>query len=134
MSPFSGREESIVNWILSIIVWWLISAVILLILDRLNFGIKVQSFGIALVAAVVIAVLNLVLGTILRLLALPLNLITLFLLSWLISWFIYAIVLYVAAKIVRGFDIRNFLSAIFGALVMAILNWGANWLLQSLFG
>ncbi len=118
------------NWILSIIIWWLISAVILLILDRLNIGIKVGNIGTALVAALVIAVLNLVLGTILRLLALPLNLITLFLLSWLISWFIYAIVLYVAAKLVRGFEIRNFLSALIGALVMAILNWGADWLLQ----
>ncbi len=122
------------NWILSVIIWWLISAVILLILDRLNIGIKVGDFGTALVAALVIAVLNLVLGTILRLLALPLNLITLFLLSWLISWFIYAIVLYVAAKIVRGFEIRSFLSALIGALVMAILNWGADWLLQRLFG
>ena len=122
------------NWILTIIVTWLISAVILLVLDRLNIGIKVGNIGAALVAALVIAVLNFILGTFLRLLALPLNLITLFLLSWLISWFIYAIVLYVAAKIVRGFEIRNFLSALIGALVMAILNGGVGWLLQQILG
>ena len=92
------------------------------------------NIGAALVAALVIAVLNFILGTFLRLLALPLNLITLFLLSWLISWFIYAIVLYVAAKIVRGFEIRNFLSALIGALVMAILNGGVGWLLQQILG
>ena len=122
------------NWILAIIVSWIITAVILLIIDRLNIGIRVGSFGTALLAAVVIAVLNIFLGTILRLLALPLNLITLFLLTWLISWFITAIVLYVAAKIVKGFEIKNFGSALIGALIMAILNWGADWLIQRLFG
>jgi putative membrane protein len=130
----SRREDNIVNWILAIIVSWIVTAVILLIIDRLNVGIKVGSFGTALLASLVIAVLNAILGTILRLLALPLNLITLFLLSWLISWVITAIVLYVAAKIVRGFEIKNFGSALIGALIMAILNWGADWLLQRLFG
>jgi putative membrane protein len=130
----SKREDNIVNSILAIIVSWIITAVILLIIDRLNVGIRVESFGIALLAALVIAVLNAVLGTILRLLALPLNLITLFLLSWLISWVITAIILYAAAKIVRGFEIKSFGSALIGALVMAILNWGADWLLQRIFG
>ncbi len=121
-----------IPWLLSLLLSWVAAAVVLIIIDRLNIGLKVGSFTTALAAAFVIAVTNVLLGTLLQILALPLNLISLGCLSWLFSWIINAVVLYVAAKFVKGFEILNFVSAMMAALVMGILNWGIGWLLTQL--
>lgn len=78
-------------------------------------GIKIESFTTALLAAVVLGVLNTFLKPILLLLTLPVNLLTFGLFSWVIS----AFVLWFAGKLVPGFEVSGFVSALVGGVVLA---------------
>lgn len=120
--------------VFSALLTWVFAAVMLLIVDRLNIGLKVGGFSGAMVAALVIAIVNLILGTLLQVLSLPLNVLTCGLLSWLITWIIAAIVLWVSDKLLRSFEIVNFVSAMVAALVLAVLSWAASAIASGLFG
>ncbi|GAB4423750.1 MAG: hypothetical protein OHK0015_01670 [Chloroflexi bacterium OHK40] len=85
-----------------------------------------QSFGIALVAALVIGLVNAVLGPILRFLTFPLTFLTLGLFTLVVN----ALLFWLSAALVRGFRLRNgFWSAPLGSILLSIINALIFWLL-----
>ena len=110
------------------LVQWPIRALILLLISYLPLGVEMQSFPVALLAAVVIGLL----GT---LLILPLK--ALFALPWLLTsfggllqpisliynWIITIILFSLAAWLIQGFRLKNgLISAILGALAYSIIS------------
>src|SRR5579871_7030574 len=108
-----------------LLVTWLLSAVSLLIVAYLIKGFEVSGFGAALIAAVVIGLVNGTIGFFLKVITFPLTILTLGLFWWVIN----ALMLKLAAAVVRGFKINGFLPALIGALVLSLVNL----LLRSLF-
>jgi putative membrane protein len=96
---------------------WLLSAVALLIVSRLVPGFQVETFGTALIAALVFGLLNVTLGLLLKLVTLPLTILTLGIFLLVINAFL----LELASGFVRGFHIRSFGAAFWGAAVLAIV-------------
>jgi putative membrane protein len=103
---------------------WLLSALALLVVARVVPGIYVRGFGTALLAAVVIGLVNATLGLFLKVVTLPLTVLTLG-----IFWFVInALMLWLASALVPGFEVRGFLAAFLGAIVLALVNMALRWL------
>jgi putative membrane protein len=103
----------------------LVTAVAVLIAARIVPGVRVRSFGSAVVFAFVLAVLNVILGKILIVLALPFVLLTLGLFLIVINGFLF----WLADKIVKGVECDGFGSALLGSLVTSVVSWGILWAL-----
>src|SRR3954453_862449 len=99
------------------ILHWFVSALALLCTAYFVEGFKVKDFKSALLASLVIGVANILVRPILLLLTLPLNLLTLGLFTFVVN----GIVLKLCSKAVPGFNIKDWSSAIFGALILAIV-------------
>ena len=97
---------------------WILSAVALLIVSHLVGGFYVASFTSALIAALVVGFVNATLGFLLKIITFPLTLVT-----FGIFWFVInAIMLELAAALVPGFTITGFFPALFGAIVLSLVN------------
>ncbi|HEX4322665.1 MAG TPA: phage holin family protein [Acidobacteriaceae bacterium] len=96
---------------------WLLSAIALLIVSRVVPGFHVDTLGTALVAALIFGLLNVTLGLLLKLVTLPLTILTLGIFLLVIN----AFVLELASGFVRGFHIRSFGAAFWGAAVLALV-------------
>lgn len=110
---------------LEFIVTLLVTALSLLILSRLNIGLQVEDTSSALIAALVLGLLNATLRPVLGFLAFPITILTLGLFAIILN----AIVLYITAALVDGFNIRNFLTAILSAILLGILNGLIMWVI-----
>lgn len=104
----------------------LVTAVAVLIAARIVPGIRVKSFGSAVVFAFVLAVLNVILGKVLIVLALPFVLLTLGLFLIVINGFLF----WLADKVVEGVEIDGFGSAMLGSLVTSVLSWAMLYILR----
>ena len=104
----------------------LVTAVAVLIAARVVPGIRVKSFGSAVVFAFVLAVLNVILGKVLIVLALPFVLLTLGLFLIVINGFLF----WLADKVVEGVEIDGFGSAMLGSLVTSVLSWAMLYILR----
>ncbi len=100
-----------------LLIHWLLSAVCLILVEKLVPGIQVADFKTALIAALVIGLLNATLGFLLKLITLPLGILTLGLFFLVIN----ALMLELAARLIHGFVVASFGAAFIGALVLAIL-------------
>jgi len=107
---------------IGIVIRWLILTLAILSAAYLLEGIHVQGFWTAVLAASVLSILNAVLRPILIILTLPLNLVTLGLFTFLINAFI----LKLASDIIPGFEIDGLWTAVFGSLIISIVNWILN--------
>jgi putative membrane protein len=92
---------------------WLLNAAALLCVAYLYSGVVVNSFGTALAAAFVIGLLNMVLRPVLVLLTLPVTVVTLGLFLFVIN----ALMFWVAANLLDGFQVRGFSAALLGSLI-----------------
>ncbi len=99
------------------IIHWLLSAVAIMIVSRLVPGFFVTGMESALIAAVVIGFLNATLGFLLKMITFPLAVVTfgLFLLV------VNAGMILLASKMVPGFYVYDWHSALWGAGVLAVL-------------
>lgn len=102
---------------LTMILHWVLTALILLLVANIVPGIEISSFGVALIAALVIGLVNLIVRPIVALLTLPINLLTLGLFAFVINAVMFAI----AAWLVPGFEVNNFVSALIGSLLLAAM-------------
>ncbi|MGZ3744350.1 MAG: phage holin family protein [Pseudobdellovibrionaceae bacterium] len=109
----------------SILLHWLISALVLMGTAYLLPGFEVRSFGSALLAAVVIGFANIIVKPILILLTLPITILTLGLFLWVIN----ALILKLCAALTPGFVVSSWGSAFLGALIIAVLSSLAYWIL-----
>ncbi len=104
---------------------WLATAVALLITANIVPGFYVKNFVAALVAAIVIGLVNAFIRPILAILAFPITLLTLGLFTLVIN----ALTLWLASALTPGygFEIRGFLPALLGSIVLAIVSSVINY-------
>lgn len=109
---------------MSMILVWVLSALGIFLTSRIVSGFEVKSFGTAMLASLVIGFLNMIIRPILLILTLPVNIITLGLFTFVVN----AIVLRMAAGVLKNFDIKGWGPAILGALVLAMINIVIFWI------
>lgn len=107
---------------MQIILRWLLNTLALIIVAFLVPGISIASYYSALIAALFLGIINAVIRPIIIFLTLPINILTLGLFTLFINGFMFWIV----ASFVKGFDIANFWSAFFAALVYALITMLTN--------
>ena len=105
-----------------LIVHWVVSALLLVLVDYFIAGIAIANFGYALLAALVLGVLNCLVRPLLILITLPITILTLGLFLFVVN----ALVLGLAAGLVPGFTITGFGAALLGALLLTLFNLVAS--------
>jgi putative membrane protein len=103
---------------IDLLLTWFLSALGIFITSRLVPGFEVKEFGSAFFICIVVGLLNMTLKPFLWLLTLPITLLTLGLFTFVIN----AIVLKVAARLMKDFTIHGWWPAIIGAFVLSIVN------------
>jgi putative membrane protein len=96
---------------------WLLYAIALMVVSRVVPGFVVQGLWPALIASLVIGLLNATVGFFLKIVTFPLSILTLGLFLLVIN----ALMILLASSIVRGFHVRGFIPAFWGAVVLALL-------------
>jgi putative membrane protein len=118
----TSLEEGIVR----LLVHWLLSALAVYIVAHIVPGISVSGLTAALIAALVIGLINATLGLLLKVVTFPLTILTLGL-----FWFVInALMLELASAFVRGFEVRGFLSAFIGSILISLVSWVLQQLLM----
>ena len=98
---------------------WLLNTVALLAVAYLMPSVQIQSFGTALVAALVLGLANAVVRPILVLLTLPVTVLTLGLFLLVINGAVFLGV----ARLVSGFEVAGWWAAILAAILYSIVSW-----------
>ncbi len=106
---------------------WLLNALALLIVSSLVLGFQIDSFFAALIVALVLGLVNAFIRPILLLLTLPITIFTLGFFALVIN----ALMILLVSNIVKGFTVTGFWPAFWGAIVLWLISWGSNYLLQS---
>jgi len=91
----------------------------LLIVAYIVPGFVLDSFWVAVVAAVVIGIVNMFIKPILQIIALPISILTLGVSALLIN----VALLYSVSRIVPGFHIQSFTTAFIASVVMTLVSW-----------
>jgi|SRR5882724_3189176 len=110
---------------LRILVDWLLNAVALVVTAYLLPGLEVDGFGDAMIAALLIGLLNVTLGWLLTLVVFPLT----WLLPGLVFLLVNALMIYIVGRMMRGFRVANFVTALLAAVVLTVLHFlfGFGW-------
>jgi len=95
-----------------------ISALLLLVVANAVRGVSVDGFLPALIAALVLGVVNALVRPVAVLITLPITVLTLGLFLLVVN----ALMLKLSAALVPGFRIEGFLPAVWGGLLLAVLN------------
>ncbi|RJR42932.1 MAG: phage holin family protein [Desulfobacteraceae bacterium] len=103
----------------SIFVRWIILTASILVASYLIEGIEVKGFFSAFLAAAVLGFLNAFFRPILLILTLPINILSMGLFTFVLNGFL----LMMASGVIAGFHVRGFWSAVFGSLLISIVNW-----------
>ena len=98
---------------------WLLNAVALTLVPDLIGAIHVHNLMTALVAAVIISLLNAIIRPVLVVLTLPITFLSLGFFYLVIN----ALLFWLAASLVPGFEIGSFWAAMAGAIIYSILTW-----------
>src|ERR1700752_143963 len=100
----------LLNWVLSALAVWIVAQVVP--------GVHVSGAAAALIAALAIGFINATIGFVLKIVTFPLTLLTLGL-----FWFVInALMLELASALVPGCQVRGFLAAFVGAIVLSLVN------------
>jgi putative membrane protein len=99
------------------IIRWFLTALILLLVSYVVPGVTFSGTWSLLITAIVLGLVNALIRPILLILTLPINLLTLGLFTFIIN----ALMFWFVSSIVKGFEIKDFASAFWGALVYWIL-------------
>ncbi|MBF0318901.1 MAG: phage holin family protein [Nitrospirae bacterium] len=102
-----------------LLVSWLIMTVSVIVAAYLLPGVKVASFWSALIVALAIGVLNAILRPVLVILTLPVTVLTLGLFLLVIN----AIIILIVDKIVKGFEVNGFFTAILFSVILTVMHW-----------
>lgn len=110
---------------LTLIARWIINAAALLLVAYLYPGVAVETFGAALIAALVLGLVNAFIRPVLLLLTLPVTILTLglfiFVINALLFWFV--------AEVVKGFTVTGFWAAMLGSILYSVITLLTSWLL-----
>jgi putative membrane protein len=105
--------------VLQLLLIWLINALALVIITHLVPSIHINGFGTAMIVAVVLGLLNASLRWVLIILTLPVNILTLGLFTLVIN----ALMFWLCAVLLKGFEVSGFWSAFFGSLLYSFVSW-----------
>jgi len=105
----SVRERSV-----SFILDLLVTSVLVLLVAQIVRGVEVQSWGSALLAALVLGLVNAVIRPIALFFSIPLTILTLGLFVWVIN----ALMLWIVGALTPGFTVRGFRAAFLGSLIL----------------
>ena len=114
----------------SALIYLVVSAIVIFIVGKMNFGLSVAGFGSALMAAIVIALVGGLVAWLLGFLG-----ISLAGGFWaaLINLIVAAVVLMISDKFLPGMEVHGFMGAIVAAISIGVVGWLVTWAL-SLFG
>jgi putative membrane protein len=101
---------------MKILIRWLLLACALLFVTQLDIGVSLTGFGTAMWTALVLGLLNTFLRPLLVLLTLPVTLLSLGLFLFVINSAMFAL----AAKMIGGFSVESFGSALLGSLIYSL--------------
>ncbi|HTA42160.1 MAG TPA: phage holin family protein [Bryobacteraceae bacterium] len=104
------------------IIHWLLSGVALLIVANVLPGIQVDSFGSALIAALVIGLVSATVGLILKIILLPFILLSLGIVYFLIN----GLMLKLASEVVPGFRVSGCMTAVIGSIFLTLVDYVLN--------
>jgi putative membrane protein len=100
----------LLNWVLSAVAVWVVAQMVP--------GIHVNGAVAALIAALAIGFINATIGAVLKIITFPLTVVTLG-----VFWFVInAVMLELASALVPGFQVRGFVAAFIGAIVLSLVN------------
>lgn len=111
---------------MKLVLRWLIYAGGLLFVAYLIPGVSVFSFYSALIAALILGLINALIRPLVIILTLPINIFSLGLFTFIIN----ALMLWLTSTIVKGFDVANFGSALWAALIIWAIALFTNWFLK----
>ena len=104
---------------MALIVRLAINVFALLVVEYLVPGFHLANLWTAVVAAVAIGVVNTFIKPILQLIALPISLLTFGLFAFVVN----VLLLWGTSKLVPGFEIANFMTAVVASIVLALVSW-----------
>ena len=108
-----------------LLIRWLISGGAILLVARLLEGIDVSRPGDALLAAAVLGLVNAVIRPLVLFLTLPIGCLTLGLFTFVVN----ALMLWLTAAVVPGFEVDGFVPALVGSLLISAVSTVASWFL-----
>jgi putative membrane protein len=100
----------------------LVSSICVFLASKFVPGIKVDSFGSAIVVAIVLGLLNSTLKPLLTILTIPITILTLGLFLIVIN----VLMVYLTDALVSGFHVSGFLAAFIFSLVVSVFTYIAN--------
>ena len=103
---------------IGLLTTWFLSSCALFFTSKIVPGFMVRSFGGAFIASAMIGLLNMTVKPVLWLLTLPITLLTLGLFTFIVN----AVVLKLAARILKDFEIKGWWPAIIGGIVLSLVN------------
>jgi len=106
----------------SLLLRWFLSALALLAVAYLYPGVRVDGFFAAAVAALVLGLVNAVVRPILVILTLPVTVLTLGLFLFVIN----ALLFWLVAEVVKGFQVNGFVAALVGSLLYSLITLVVN--------
>ena len=107
------------------LIKWLVNIATLYIIIHIVAGVSADSWGSIVVAAFVLGLLNAFVKPVIILFTLPFTILTLGLFTLIINAFIFIL----ASKFVKGFEVINFWSAFWAALLFSIISSILNFML-----
>lgn len=110
---------------MTLLIMIVINSLALMVVSKLFEGIKVKGFGTLVATAVVIGIVNAFIKPVILILTLPFNILTLGLLTLFINGFLF----YMVSKIIKGFYIKSYGKAFWGALVFSIISILLSWIM-----
>ena len=105
-----------------LLITWLINTVALFGVTFVLQSVRVDTFGTALIAALILGLVNTLIRPVLVLLTLPVTLLTLGLFIFVINGLLF----WAVASLLSGFQVAGFWSAVGGALVYSIISWALS--------
>lgn len=100
------------------LIRWVVNIASLFIIIHIVAGVSADSWGAIVVAALVLGLLNAFVKPVIILFTLPFTILTLGLFTLIINAFIFIL----ASKFVKGFEVINFWSAFWAALLFSIIS------------
>ena len=97
---------------------------VFILLDSIeSIGVSVDNFWpTAVIAAILLGVLSLVIKPIISFFTFPITFLTLGLFTLVVNAFFF----WLASIFIEGVEIRSFVAAFFGAIIMSIISWATN--------
>ena len=104
---------------------WLVNALALLAIPYLISSVQIDSFGTALVVALVLGLVNTIIRPIFVILTLPATVLSLGLFIFVINGLLF----WGVANMVDGFHVTGFWASVAGALLYSVISWALSTLL-----